>query len=906
MADSSQPWTADRTVTDGQGTLARWAPALTPTARQALALATVAAAGSWLGFYLITDAPFLDPETFRATIVFHAVTAVVFVPYLASLVLTRRLPGGSVLDLPLLALVAVYLLTTATSLDWRLSLEVTATALMGMGVFYVLSDTWLLRRWQVELALMLAALAAALNAIWVVGGDYLDDLRLANAVLGGLSFGDLVPDAVPKVHDVGDHPNILGGVLATSVPFFVVGIFRPVKAPLRALAALGGGAVLLAAFLTLARSAWLAAACGSLTAVALLAVATPEGRAFLLRLWPATARRRWLLAGAAVAVLAVAVVGTLLVFRSVEARPTWLFRASDDPRWDVMEAGVDMVRDYPLLGTGPGVYSTLYPEYSGLHPNHAFHSHNGFLQAAVDMGVAGMLVVLGLMVALGWLLIRGLRETDGPARLSLIACVGALVAFGTFSLFDTPNGFKSTLVVLAAVGAVAVLSTRECSPAAARRLNLAQAAPLVARLAAPVFMAGLLITWSRLDAGHYYYSNALANANVQHWPQAVDQAERAVELDPWFAVYRLELGTIHGQAYLLNRDFAALTDQDIAYLGNATRQLERTLEIEPRSAIAHANLASLLADASQAPNEDVAAVAREALDSDYGEPRLALKQETRAEALAALEFDNSDPAVALVAATALETANWGEEAVDAYARALSLEPSIADSPFWSETAFRRLRFAEIVRRSPLAYNQCSLLRLATMDAPTGPRTREEAFETCAQRVSANPGDLGARTTLAGALIDEAETSLDDGNQDEAAASLALAKAHLDYVLARQPDNGPARTALGRWHAAQGDLAGARGQWLRAGELGEIEALVLLGDSYPPGEVPAEVVQMLRSEVGEAELHFHLVGILYYRFKFYRASPFAILLPGDWQEAVPGEHARGQEALARWTDEAHAP
>jgi hypothetical protein len=44
----------------------------------------------------------------------------------------------------------------------------------------------------------------------------------------------------------------------------------------------------------------------------------------------------------------------------------------------------------------------------------------------------------------------------------------------------------------------------------------------------------------------------------------------------------------------------------------------------------------------------------------------------------------------------------------------------------------------------------------------------------------------------------------------------------------------------------------------------------------------------------------MVGILYYRFKFYRASPITIILPGPWQEAVPARYARAREALDRWT------
>jgi hypothetical protein len=50
----------------------------------------VAFVGSWVGFYVITPLPYLALETFRATVILHAVTGLVLVPYLVSLIARRR------------------------------------------------------------------------------------------------------------------------------------------------------------------------------------------------------------------------------------------------------------------------------------------------------------------------------------------------------------------------------------------------------------------------------------------------------------------------------------------------------------------------------------------------------------------------------------------------------------------------------------------------------------------------------------------------------------------------------------------------------------------------------------------------------------------------------------------------
>ena len=830
-----------------------WAGPTASAARRALPFAAIAIAASWLGFYLIAPAPFLADDTFRATLVLHIVSGVIFLPYLVSLVAGRRLPGGGALDAPLFALLVALMLTTATSVDWRVSLGVALAGLLALGVFYVLADGRLLRRWQAERALMLAVVAAALGALWVVGGDYLDWLQLSRAAQGGVS---LLPPTVPQVHGVGDDPAALGVVLAMGLPFLLASALRSGRASLRALAVLGAAAVLVAIFLTLSRASWLAAGIGVLVTATLLAICTDDGRALLRRLW--LAQRRWMIGVLALATLAVAAAGVTYAVSSVEARPLWLFPDAGAARSDALQAGAEMLGDHQLLGTGPGVYRLLYPQYSGGYPIEAAATDNGFLQTAVDMGVLGLLAMAGLVVALVWLLVRGLLEAEGDARRSLVACAGSFSAFAMFSLFDAPNGAQGPLMMLAAVGAVAVLSHREgVAPShnQTSRFRFGDVALAAVRVAVPVMLAGLLITWGRLDIGHYYYSNGLAAADAGRWSQAVGRAQRAVELDPQFALYRLQLGVVQGQAYLETGDRARL-DEALAQLG-------RGVEMEPRSALGHANLALLLADA----------LARE---------------QARTEALAALRFANGDPAIALAAGTALEVSNWGEEAVDAYARAISMDPKLADSPFWSGSPFRRTEFAEIVRRSSL--DTCAVLALAEV-APEAFGSGEKALNACRLLVEADPDDAAARVALAAALIDE-------GELDEAFV-------HLDEALARRPDYGPARTILGRWYEAQGEVEEARRQWLRAGQLRQPEALAFLGDSFAPDTVPPEIVRALRSQLADGE-PYHSLGSLYYRHSFYRASPNVLLLPGEWQRAAPRALLRARSALARWTDAGAVP
>jgi O-antigen ligase/Tfp pilus assembly protein PilF len=850
MAQSSPPW-AETPPSAFDAVLAKpLAAARWETLRRgrAIDVALVALTGAWIGFYLITPLPYIAVETFRATIVLHAVTGVVLVLYVSSLIARRRLSGGSPLDLPIMTMLAVLLVTTSTSLNWRVSLEVTLTMLMGMGVYYVLSDRDLLRRWQLELALMLAVLAAALRGLWIVGGDYLDWLRFSHAVNG--SYG-IFPPTVPKLHDVGDHPNLLGAILAMSLPFFAAMLFRRVPAAFRALAALGGAAVTIALFLSLTRSAWLGAAVGLGVSGMLWLALTEQGGKVFHSINFDTVRGRLALGGATIA-LALAIVAVAVAARSVNARPIWLFRESGSPRQDVIDAGASMFKDHPLLGTGPGVYGLLYPQYSGADPNHAIHSHNGYLQMAIDSGIPGVLAMFALAGAVVWLLVRGLRAAEGDAQLSLIACTGALCAFAVFSVFDAPNGFKGPLVALAAVGAVASLSYQEGRGRLDdARVDLVGGAQLVARAVVPIALVGLLITWGRLDVAHYAYSSSISGATANNWQQAVERGQRAVNLDPEFAIYRLQYGLTLGQAYLAGNP---------SLLPEAEAQLQRGLQLEPRSGIGHANLALLFAAQGD-------------------------RQQAREQAITAIHFANSDVAIVLAAGTALEKTGWDNDAIDVYSQALYLDPNLANSAFWRGSEFRQSHFDAIFAHSVLVFNPCVVLDLLNAGAPIQSSTH--ALSDCTKHVIENQSDQGAKVTLGEALLQEGDLE----------GSFAL----IDDAVKRQPDFGPGRTALGRWYAAKGDIDHARHEWLRAGQLNETDALVFLGDSYPTGQVPQQVIDTLKSKLNGAGsyVQFDLPDILYYRFKFFRASPVQLMLPGDWQQAVPGPYALAQDALKRW-------
>ena len=821
-----------------------------------------------LGYYVFSEMPEAGEDVFSDTLRLHAVTLALALLYAGYLLARRRLPGGNVLDWPVVLVLGFYLLSTAMSIDARVSLERTLRIVAALLIFAATVDLEFVSRRDLERGLMLVGGLASLYALWVVGTDYLDWLSFVKSVDGGLRVADLIPPTVPRVHGVSDHPNILGMALVLILPFYLTTVVRPGWGWERVAAAVGLVITGLAVFLTLSRGAWLGATVGvGLTAVLVgfTRYGGPGGP--LRRAWAALRRRPLPLATGGLALVTALVLLSMLAASRFEARPEWLFRRSLSPRYDALAAGRDMFLDYPLVGAGPGSYGLLYPVYSGDYPEYGFHAHNGYLQAAVELGLlgAGALALGGGVLA--WLVWRAYRGEGREEKLVAAACAGALVGFLVHNIADAANLWKAPLAVVAVVAAIAVRNHQAAVPGS----RAGQAPAVIARwgtrltvvwrllpqvVLAVAFLA-LFLGWGWLDTAHSYYSQSLESARQGRLEQAVREARRATDIDPALAVYHLHLGVTEFSA--AERSAEPQPPEDA--IGN----LRRAAELDPRSALAQANLA-------------------EALAADGN------TEEAKTAALRAMDLAGADATTTLVAATVLEEIGATEEAVQAYSVALSLQNSLVDSSFWTASEFRKQQWEEIAGGSFLAFSPCTLGSLLARSPETGLASKtdlETLEEGCASMVFRAPSDLLNRVALAEILL--------------ALGRDAEAREHLTFAMDRQPDLGPARTALGKWYAAQGDVTSARHEWAVAGQLSQAEALVLLGDTYPQGQVPAGVVARLEqlAPVVAGGARRNEVAASYYRTRFGREPPPNLLIPGEWRTALPGQYTMIEEALARW-------
>ncbi len=206
-----------------------------------------------------------------------------------------------------------------------------------------------------------------------------------------------------------------------------------------------------ALLLTFTRSAWLA---WGLAMGLILIIAKP----------------RWMAIALPAALLLVTLAPLPFFARLISTLDTK--QESNLDRIRMVQAGVEIIRDYPVFGVGPANVKELYPLYR-MHDAPRLrvpHLHNNFVQIWAERGV---IALAGYVLLLYFFLRECARAWKGPARRWAQAGVAIAVALTCAGMFEFNFGdtevFYLTLdvfaLVIANIEAEAPTPLRPCQPA---------------------------------------------------------------------------------------------------------------------------------------------------------------------------------------------------------------------------------------------------------------------------------------------------------------------------------------------------------------------------------------------------------------------------------------------------------
>ena len=370
---------------------------------------------------------------------------------------------------------------------------------------------------------------------------------------------------LPPVRGHRLHPNVAGGIMAMMLPYagwVTAQAWKGVRQASRRQKP-EAAAVLLAALAVLAATSLGLLLSASRGAWVALAVAALLADVWTLSNWLSrgdAARRSWVLPALLVGLLGVALLAELVLPGGmVGTLEGFSSRNSGFSREELLCRTLRLVCDYPIIGAGLGGFRAMFSAYVLLvSGGPVVHSHNVFLDVAVEQGLPALLLLFWMWVLFAMALWRSVSGVDRQP------CSGALAA-GALSLVvvvvhglvdDAVYGSRGVLLLFVPLAfAVPFLAPRR--RALARPLALALPLGLVV-------LVGLALVWrgpvlSRLYSNLGAVHQSRMELRTYQWPEhpvqdavrrevdlgrPVADFERALALDPGNPSANRRLGQI--------------------------------------------------------------------------------------------------------------------------------------------------------------------------------------------------------------------------------------------------------------------------------------------------------------------------------------------------------------------------
>ncbi|NJL21418.1 MAG: putative bicarbonate transporter, IctB family, partial [Leptolyngbyaceae cyanobacterium SM1_3_5] len=333
--------------------------------------------------------------------------------------------------------------TLVVLLYWGISIVATAlspvksAALVGCGrltlylLMFALAARVLRSPRLRSILILVYLLATALVSVvglrqWFFGADALATWVDAESTLAGTT----------RVYSFLGNPNLLAAYLLPAVVFSGAAVFAWKRWTAKAMALLLTVTNAACLVLTFSRGGWIGFVVASFAAMVLL---VHWFSVYLPRLWRRLAMPIVLGVSASVIVLAVATVeplrdrvGSMFVGRE---------DSSNNYRINVWSGVIEMIRDRPIIGIGPGnsAFNKIYPRYQRTGFS-ALSAYSILLEVLVETGIIGFTCFLWLLLVAfnqGWVQLQRLRSTRNASGFWLMAAIATMFGMLAHGLVDT-------------------------------------------------------------------------------------------------------------------------------------------------------------------------------------------------------------------------------------------------------------------------------------------------------------------------------------------------------------------------------------------------------------------------------------------------------------------------------------
>ena len=316
------------------------------------------------------------------------------------------------LNTTLLLMFCMVLVSLWATFDINQSFAKVSGIVLGLGIFFAFArEGQTPRGWWLGFFLFMG-IGFGISAIGLLGTNWIAKISFLTPIISRLS---------PRITGLpgaeeGFHPNYVAGALLWVFPSFVAFSWLLMTKAKDSPGLLGRGKTFTAILLMIGATLWVLAILiltQSREGYISLALTLPVLVLFLLP-------PKWRWYGLAILTLLAITFGVLLVLHW-EAVRSWLTGSNlaADPalsletlkgRLEIWSRAIYGIQDFPFTGMGMNTFRkvvpVLYPLFNISSGIDIGHAHNEFLQAALDLGIPGLVAFMALYIVAFWMLIR--------------------------------------------------------------------------------------------------------------------------------------------------------------------------------------------------------------------------------------------------------------------------------------------------------------------------------------------------------------------------------------------------------------------------------------------------------------------------------------------------------------------
>jgi len=343
------------------------------------------------------------------------------------------------LDIPILCLLVFCLLSSVFSVNRYTSLWSFILLLDYIIIYYLIIQTFNTREHLRHLTGVIIFVAAFLTIFGLIKKVGANPFPWWNYDIA------LSPEMAVSSSTFG-NPNHFAGYLTMTIPFIIGMYFTGINGGKLFLSILMTLLMLMALIFSLSRGGW---------------VSTAVGLAFMI----AALLINQYLKGKTI-VLVVLVGLFFLTFIALSNRPViqellTIKQASKDAsfqsRVQVWHKTLDMIGDYPWLGTGPGTFSNMFTQYQPPgFTSRFFMAHNDYLHFVSETGIP--LIALMVWMIIG-LYLKGMTKLNHFSRLirgTTLGAMSGITALLFFSIFDFNLHIPANAILFTTLAAIVV------------------------------------------------------------------------------------------------------------------------------------------------------------------------------------------------------------------------------------------------------------------------------------------------------------------------------------------------------------------------------------------------------------------------------------------------------------------